>query len=581
MKRRTWWLLAASIALLAFAASATGIRNQFAYDDLFVIQGDGRVHTLVRWWHLLAGSYWTKAWGGDGYRPLTTLGFAAQWVVGHGSPLLFHVVNVGLYMAMCVAVFWVMTGLLPKAPAWIASALFAVHPVHVEAVANAVGQSELTTGLLLCVAMALYVHGRAMGPLSFGRQIAIGACYAGAMLFKEHGIVLVALVVVAELTVVRDSRPLWTRLAEMRPLVLGLTALALGYLWARSIVLPGSLTGFQPFVVFQGLHLSTANRVLTMIGVAPVWGRLFLWPVHLTTEYTPPYIDIAQGLSITQLPGLLLMIGVVGLAFALRRRLPAASFGLGWVIVAMSPVSNIVVPAGFIIAERTLLFPSVGAMIFVGALIPLCYDWLSAHRLQYAAAAAVAMLLAAGTWHSAMRQKVWHDDDVLFKTAIKDTPDSYRAHYMLGAWYMQNKRMRAGEGEYRRAMQLFQFDPFMAFSFAENYRQWGICKPAIDLYRWAISIDSTMPMGRPQLADCLLLEKKFDSAKVVAVDAVRHDGPVGDMHNILVLADSAKAYMAAHRTLASDSGVTPRPLPKVPSDTGNHVSSETSRHSSL
>jgi len=557
-------MLAASIGLLGFAASATGIANRFAYDDVFVIQKDNRIHTLVHWWHFFADTYWSKTWGGDGYRPLTILGFAVQWAVGHGSPTIFHVVNVALYVSMCVAVFWIMSLVLPDVPAWIASALYAVHPVHVEAVANVVGQSELTVGLLLCVAMALYIRGRQFGPLSLGRKVAIGACYGAAMLFKEHGITLVALVVLAEVTVVQDRRPLRARLLEMRPFVLALTAVALSYLWARSVVLPGSLSGFHPFVAFQGLHLSSSNRILTMIGVAPVWARLFFWPAHLATEYSPPFIDIAQGVSITQLPGLLLMVGVIGLAFATRRKLPAASFGLGWVIIAMSPVSNLVLPAGFLIAERTLLFPSVGAMIFVGALIPHVYEWLAARRLQLAGAAGVVFLLAAGGWRSAMRQKVWHDDDVLFKQAVLDTPDSYRAHFMLGAWYMQNKRMRDGEAEYNKGMKLFQFDPFMAFSFAENYRAWGICKPAINLYRWAIAVDSNIAVAWPQLANCLLLDNQFDSAKVAAVNAVRHGGPVADMHNILVWADSAKAALTKHKGVPTDSGETPRLLHKAP-----------------
>ncbi len=563
MKRRTWWMLAGSIALLAFAASATGLPNQFAYDDVYVIQKDARIHTLVHWWHLFADSYWSKTWGSDGYRPLTILGFAVQWAIGHGSPLVFHVVNVVLYMAMCVAVFWLLTGVLPSAPAWIASALFAVHPVHVEAVANVVGQSELTVGLLLTAAMALYVYGRQNGPLSVARQIAIAVMYAAAMLFKEHGITLVALVVAAEITVVRDPRPLWTRLVEMRPFVLGLVAVAMGYLWARSVVLAGNISGFHPFVPFQGLHLSAPDRILTMIGVAPEWLRLFYWPAHLATEYAPPYIEIAQGVSITQLPGLLLMIAVIGLFFATRRKLPAASFGIGWVIVAMSPVSNLVLPAGFLIAERTLLFPSVGAMILLGALIPNVYDWLAARRLQWAGAAAVAALVVAGAWRSAERQKVWHDDDVLFKQAVKDAPDSYRSHFMLGAWYMQNKRLRDGEKEYSEGMRLFPFDPFMAFSFAENYRGWGICKPAINLYKWAIAIDSEIVVARPQLANCLLLDNQYVAAKKAAVDAVRHGGPVKDMHNILVWADSDMANVAAHGVPNKPSGELPDSLQKT------------------
>ncbi|MGH7669285.1 MAG: tetratricopeptide repeat protein, partial [Gemmatimonadaceae bacterium] len=501
-------------------------------------------------------------------RPLTILGFAVQWAVGHGAPLIFHVVNVVLYMAVCVAVLWLLLGVLPSVPAWIAAALFAVHPVHVEAVGNVVGQSELTVALLLTLAMGLYVYGRERGPLSLARMLTIGAMYAAAMLFKEHGIVLVALVVVAELTVVRDRRPLRMRLVEMRPFVLGLTAVAMGYLWARDVVLSGRFTGFRPFVPFQGLHLSTPDRILTMIGVAPQWGRLFLWPAHLTTEYSPPWTPIAQGLSITQLPGLLLMIGVIGLFFATRRKLPAASFGLGWLIVAMSPVSNLVLPAGFIIAERTLLFPSIGVVIFAGALVPLVYEWLAPRRLAFAGAAALAVLLAAGVWRSAERQKLWHDDDTLFKQEAIDTPDSYRTHFMLGAWLMQNKRMREGEAEYSTGMRLFPFDPYMAFSFGEDYRRWGICKPAINLYRWAITVDSNIVVAWPQLADCLMFDKQYDLAKTAAVNAVRHGGPVTEMHSILVSADSAEAAGAAKATGPAGSRELPRTMQKPNAGSG-------------
>ena len=97
MSRRSWWMLAGGIALLALVASITGLHNQFAYDDVYIIQRDGRLHSLAHWWRLLKASYWPQDWGGDGYRPFTTLGFAVQWVVGHGHPLLFHIVNLVLY----------------------------------------------------------------------------------------------------------------------------------------------------------------------------------------------------------------------------------------------------------------------------------------------------------------------------------------------------------------------------------------------------------------------------------------------------------------------------------------------------
>jgi protein O-mannosyl-transferase len=567
MNRRNWWLLGASIVLLALVASVAGLHNQFAYDDVFIIERDDRVHTLVRWWHFFGDTYWSKVWGGDGYRPLTMLGFSLQWSLGHGSPLIFHAVNLVLYAALCLAVYWLASGVLPYAPAWIAAAAFAVHPVHVEAVANIVGQSELAVGLLLTVAMSLYVHGRSVGPISIGRRVAIGACYAVALFFKEHAIVLPALIVVAEATVVRDPQSLWRRLMAQRAFLLGLTALAVSYLWARDAALAGNLAGFQPFIVFQGLHLSRPDRILTMVGAATQWVRLFLWPVHLTTEYAPPYVDIAQGPSFTQLPGLLLMIGVIGLAFATRRRAPAASFGLGWTIVAMAPVSNLLVPAGFIIAERTLLMPSVGVLIALGASIPVAYEWLAARRLQLAGTAAVSLALVAGGWRSATRQPVWHDDDALFKQATKDTPDSYRAHYMLGAWYMQNKRLKDGEAEYRAAMKLFPFDPFMAYSLAENYRGYGMCDPAVNLYRWELVVEPDAHMGRKELAWCLLIQGHFDSAKAVAVDAIQRGGRLPPLRDIIHAADSAKRNVRAGKAPGLGSGDLPPSLQNTRSNT--------------
>jgi hypothetical protein len=106
----------------------------------------------------------------------------------------------------------------------------------------------------------------------------------------------------------------------MRPLLLWQALVAVLYLAARATVKGDNIAGFQPFIVFQALDLSYVNRVLTMLGVVPEWLRLLLWPAHLTTEYAPPYIDVAQGPSVVQLPGLFLLIGILGLGVALWKQ---------------------------------------------------------------------------------------------------------------------------------------------------------------------------------------------------------------------------------------------------------------------
>lgn len=547
MTRRSWWVLALAIVALALAASANSIVNGFAYDDGDVIVREARIHSFDGWWREFARTYWSEKWGGDGYRPLTILAFRAQWVLGGGKPMVFHAVNVALHTATAVAVFWLACGLLPLAAAWVVAALYAVHPVHVEAIANVVGQSELAVALLAAIAVGLYVHGRLAGPLTWKRWLTIGVLYAAACLFKEHAIMLPALLVLAEATVVPDRTPLRRRMASMRPALLALVAVALAYLWARSRVVVGGGSGFVPAMAFQVLRMSEWDRVLTMIGAAPEWLRLFLWPARLMTEYSPRYVEIAQGPGVAQLPGLLVLLGTLGLLVVCWRRSPVTSFGIGWMVLALLPASNFIIPAGFIIAERTLLLPSVGAMIALGSAIPWLYARLERRRAaQYAAAGALAMLIVLGIARSYTRNRVWHDDDTLLRQAVVDSPDSYRAHYILGVYLFENSRRREGETHYRRALELFPYDPVLIFALADQYRHIGKCEPAIPLYRAAYAIAPTY-RGLLQLSACLLDVVEIAEAKRVALLAVRLGAPVRPAHQLIVAANAGRDSLAARR----------------------------------
>src|ERR1700682_2682121 len=97
--------------------------------------------------------------------------------------------------------------------------------------------------------------------------LGILALFAVAVLAKENGIVFPLLLLAAELTIVRDPRPLRQRFVTARPLVLALLLAGLVYLAGRSLVL-GDLAGMPPHVAYVGLHLTNAHRVLTMIGLA-------------------------------------------------------------------------------------------------------------------------------------------------------------------------------------------------------------------------------------------------------------------------------------------------------------------------
>jgi hypothetical protein len=537
---------APSVALLAVASSAIGILNGFTYDDVYVVEQNPLMKYLHGWWRVFHLSYWPKSAGGDGYRPLTILAFRVEAMLGHLHPMVFHAVNIALYALSAWLVFLVARRLLPLWAAWVTAALFAVHPVHVEAVANVVGQSELWVAVALLGSTALYLRDRMEGPLRPSTALWILLLYAVACFAKEHGIVLPAIIVVAELTVVSDNALPLERARRLRPFYLGLLAVALGFLAARGMVLADhSLGGFAPFTPFAVLHISPVDRVLTAVGVVPEWLRLFFWPARLSSDYGPPEVDIAQGLNLVQLPGFLLLIAIVAAAFLLRRRQPVMSFGIAFTCLALLPSSNFLLPAGIVVAERTMFLASAGAMFFAGALavalgeqLPATPAWIRAWR--FGAPVTCAALLGLGGMRSWNRTRVWHDNETLFRQSIVDSPRSYRAYFLLGSWDVHHQRKRLGESELKEGMRLFPYDPYMAFTLAEAYRDAGMCAAALPLYRWSREVEPNVS-GRTEYAWCLMNQAQFSESKEMALEAVRAGGLVSLLHQIIAYDVAAMA----------------------------------------
>ena len=546
--RHRWWLAAALIAVLALAASANSIVNGFTYDDIYTIVRDQRAHSLSAWWTEFAGTYWSARWGGDGYRPMTRIMFRIAWAIGDGSPMPFHAMNIVVHLAGSVAVFWLACAVLPLAAAWTAAALYAVHPVHTEAIANSVGIAELFVLLLCVLAAGLYIHGRRAGPITRRRWVGIGALYACACFFKEHAIVLPGVLIFAELLVVPDRLSVRQRLTNLRLPMLLLLVVALAFLWARTSAVRG-VSGFVPAIPFQTLNLTSGNRFLTMIGAAPEWFRLLIWPQRLMTDYAPPYLDMAEGPSLIQLPGALLLLGTLGLAVACWRRSPVTSFGIIWIAVTLLPVSNLIVPTGVLVAERTLMLPSVGAMIALCSAMPWLYARFGERRIaRLASAAAVLVLLALGIGRSVTRNSVWIDNETLFRQGVVDSPRSYRMHWLLGYHLKTTNRASEGLLHLEQAFRLFPYDPVPAYLVADGLRDRGNCVVAEKLYRWSFEISRSLRRYQLGLSICLAHMLRFDEARAVALDAIRHGAKyrpaVELLRSIEAAQDTVKARLA-------------------------------------
>ena len=522
MESRRRWLPPATVALLSLAATATSIGHDFTYDDRSVILENDRVHTFAHIPRLFLETYWPPYYGGDGYRPFVTTLFTLEWLTAGGAPWVFHLVNILLAVAVSVAMYWCARAVLPPLGAWVSAALFAVHPVHVEVTGNVVGQSELIVALCLLLAIGIYVRARSANALTTRRSIAIQLLFALALLAKEHAMVLPGILMAAEVTVIPDES--WrTRVRSVRTLLLSMVAIALGYLLVRGRI-QSDLAGFIPYPVFRFLHMSALERIGTMMNEIPRIAQLMLFPVHLAADYSPPDVIVADAPGLSQLPGVFICLTAVILAVALRKRVPVVSFGLAWVIVAFLPVSNLLITAGFITAERTLFLPSAGAVLMAGALA----EHLSRRAApsgRRLALAGLSLLLVGGLARSIDRQRVWKNNYVFFDALMKDASMSYRAHFLHGRFLALHDHKREMELEYRRAIRMFPYDAGMTLSIADAYTRAGLCGPAAALFEWTYSVEADTGDGRYEYVYCLASLGRWADVRREAIDGLRRVPP--------------------------------------------------------
>src|SRR5262245_60714733 len=161
-------------------------------DANFVVLKDPRIRQLTTEnLKLIAQQdYWWPTYALGVYRPLTTITYLLNWTVlgGGNSPAGYHWVNVLLHAANTLLVFRLAARLLQnQGAAWVAAALWAVHPAAVECVSSVSGRGDLLAATAVLAGLLLYAR-------SAGAAALFGVALAG-VFAKENAAVLLGLMV--------------------------------------------------------------------------------------------------------------------------------------------------------------------------------------------------------------------------------------------------------------------------------------------------------------------------------------------------------------------------------------------------
>ncbi|EZA61114.1 Transmembrane and TPR repeat-containing protein, partial [Ooceraea biroi] len=439
--------------------------------------------TSTPWYRLLENDFWgtplTERGSHGSYRPLCVATFRLNHFLGGLEPWGYHLVNVALHAACTVLVVKVARKVLPgrsNLAHAITGFLFAVHPIHSEAVAGIVGRADLLACFLTLTSFLTYSGhcNRARSPLPLLLALVSSTL---ATLAKETGISSLALCLLWELCrgePTRKGNCLFTRGRSVIILSSGIVLLALGRLR-----LAGGRPEFASADNPTARHPSRLTRGLTFLYLPAASARMLLCPSTLSFDWSmdavpritspldPRNLEAANNNNNSPFGDCHCAKrpsngGGGGSANVDGRQTAATAVAvsLGFLVLPFLPASNLFFYVGFVIAERILYLPSVGACLAVGAAVSGCYRMArrnGSRRRGRAVLIAAAILIGVMSAKTLVRNTDWRDEESLYKSALRVNPP--KAYGNLGSVLSEQGRVAEAEEAFVQAL---RYRPNMA-----------------------------------------------------------------------------------------------------------------------
>uniref|UniRef100_A0AAZ3Q4J6 dolichyl-phosphate-mannose--protein mannosyltransferase n=1 Tax=Oncorhynchus tshawytscha TaxID=74940 RepID=A0AAZ3Q4J6_ONCTS len=412
------------LALCALCYS-NSLHGEFVHDDVWAISNNPDVRPGSSLQSIFSNDFWGKRMADNtshkSYRPLCILTFKLNILLGGMTPLYFHVVNVCLHCAVTCLLMHTCDRCVFDDPrlAFLTALLFAVHPIHTEAVSGIVGRADVLACMLFLLAFLSYIR-------------SVGVCDSADCLPSTVSV--------------------WVLGAS---LLLGTCAM---------LVKETGITVFGVCVFYDALVLSSATHhtptsppslwFLTYCYLLAFNAWLLLSPAVLCYDWQVGSIPLVESLwDMRNVAALLL--GVVMVALCLHCRLENREVLLGvlFLVFPFIPASNLFFRVGFVVAERVLYMPSMGYCILVahglGRLCSVVGRWGTT-----ALTVSTLLLLLLFSWKTVQQNDIWLSREALFRSGIQTLPHNAKVHYNYANFLKDRGRHQEAIHHYKTALRL-------------------------------------------------------------------------------------------------------------------------------
>ncbi len=418
----------ASLVLAVLACYANALSGDFQFDDYNVIVFNQGVHSWQGWLHGL----------GSGIRPFLKFSYTLNWTSGLGATG-FHLLNIAIHLCNTLLVFALSRRFLRLHPAlpqgepfgipFVTALLFAVHPIHTEAVTYICGRSAELMTLFYLAGLLAYAAGRARQnrPLLYA---VTPLCFIAALGVKETAVTFPLALLAWHLacggTMKEALKQQWPNWALL--LLAGVFFLTHG----------GYLALMASSADFNSLQGNVATQAEAFLYLVCQW----LLPLWLNID---PDLPVAHSLD-GHLQQLLLVAGVAALMLAVFRRRPWLGFALAWMMIQLVPLYWFL-PRADVANDRQMYlvsWPLALALVTEAAL-------LLKQKNLVVAGVALAFVLAGLT---VQRNQDYRSEVALWESTAALSPGKPRVHNNLGSAYELAGRKPEARQEYAVALRL-------------------------------------------------------------------------------------------------------------------------------
>lgn len=367
---------------------------------------------------------------GGRYRPLSVATFAIEYELYGLNPMLSHAINVILFGVTCILIYFLLIQLFPDkgdtpfyfSLPFLATIIYAAHPIHTEAVANIKGRDEIMSMLFAIAALiatVLYINKGI-------KWLVIAAVLMFlSLLAKENSITFLAVVPLTFyfFTKANAKQYLTAMAAVLLPTVL--------YLILRSQFAASGLAEESSEILNNPFVNATfAQRYATPVYSFLLYYYKLVFPHPLSHDYYFNQIPLIDFGNVKFITSAVVTIALLGIALNQLKRKTVVSYSILYYFITFSVVSNILFSVGIIMNERFLFMPSLGFCLLLAAGFQY---FLQTKKLPVVVTQALlVVVLGLFSIKTYSRNMVWKDNLTLFLTDAKNSPNSAKVNTSAG-----------------------------------------------------------------------------------------------------------------------------------------------------